>query len=175
MTTNKNYNKYNALVEKTRELKAQQRALEIEQNELVLTKIKSLQEIGRSVFRKCCPGQRAEAESILGNLSWIFDELKIKELTDYSITAAKVSYRSRDWTLEEVGTVELKRVYLHMSDRDFAKLVRQKIRSWKELQRAEDERKAEAELKAARTAAKSAETKLRNLEARLAKRTKPAS
>jgi len=132
-TNNKTVIAYNSLFEAEGELQKELRAVQAridekhdEQRALVEERIKTLAGIGQRVFRKCVPDYYAvpnsKAKEILGELSWIYSLGKFVKLNGYSIQF-------------EGGSVP--REFLHMSDRDFAKLIRQKVRAWKDAQKAE--------------------------------------
>jgi len=153
---NKKYIAYNTLYAQGQELKKELRTLQArieeqqgEQRELVAAKVQNLAGIGQRVFRKCVPDYYAvpdhKAKEILGELGWIYSLGKFQELNGYSVKF-------------ENGSVERK--YLHMSDRDFAKLIRQKVRAWKDAQNAEKQKAEVAEAEAARKAVEKAQQAL---------------
>lgn len=151
-TNNKTYIAYNELLEDERELQEAMARIEAkreEQRELVERKIRNLAEIGQRVFRKCVPDYYAvpnhKAKEILGDLGWIYSLGKFVSLNKYSIKF-------------EGGSVP--REFLHMSDRDFAKLIRQKVRAWKDAQKKEQKQAKLAKADAARKAVEDAQQAL---------------
>lgn len=151
-TNNKTYIAYNELLEDERELQEAMARIEAkreEQRELVERKIRNLAEIGQRVFRKCVPDYYAvpnhKAKEILGDLGWIYSLGKFVSLNKYSIKF-------------EGGSVP--REFLHMSDRDFAKLIRQKVRAWKNAQKKEQKQAKLAKADAARKAVEDAQQAL---------------
>lgn len=186
MTTNKKILKYNELLETSAKLELELRSIQTrreearkEQSELILPRIKHLQHIGQVVFRKYFPDYRAATvelgKEILGAEGWIFDTIQLKEADLDEITLSKVKYSYRiggvagnsGW--EEEGVIRIPRAYLHMSDRDFAKRVRTKIKRWKRAQRDRDLTARVDELKKAEAAAKAAVKKLEAIQAEAAK------
>jgi len=147
---NKTVVAYNALFEAEAELQKELREIQAridgtrdEQRELVEKRIRNLAEIGQRVFRKCIPDYYAvpnhKAKEILGELGWIYGLGKFVKLNGHSIQF-------------EGGSMV--REFLHMSDRDFAKLIRQKVRVWKDAQKAE---RIQAEAKSLESARKAVE------------------
>lgn len=168
MTKNKKFLKYNELLESNAKLKlelqsvqARQEELRKEQSELILDKLKSFQHIGRAVFRKYFPDYHAvsadRGKDILGAEGWIFDTIQFKEADLKRITLSKMKYHyGKESGWKEESTLTVPRELLHMSDRDFAKRIRTKIKSWKRAQRdrevilhVDELQKAEAEAKRA--------------------------
>lgn len=173
MTKNKNALKYNSFLEENakielelRTVQARKEELRKEQSELIVGKLKHLQHIGQVVFRKYFPDYHAvgaqKGREILGELGWIFDSIQLKEAYLDSIVLSQVkwvygsSIHNTQSRWEEEGTVTVSRSFLHMSDRDFAKLIRTRIKKWKQVQRdrelilhVDELKKAEAEAKRA--------------------------
>lgn len=173
MTKNKNALKYNSFLEENakielelRTVQARKEELRKEQSDLIVGKLKHLQYIGEVVFRKYFPDYHAvgaqKGREILGELGWIFDSIQLKEAYLDSIVLSQVkwvygsSIHNTQSRWEEEGTVTVSRSFLHMSDRDFAKLIRTRIKKWKQVQRdrelilhVDELRKAEAEAKRA--------------------------
>lgn len=157
---NKTVIAYNALFEAEGELQKELRAIQAridgtrdEQRELVEKKIRNLTEIGQRVFRKCLPDYYAvpnsKAKEILGEFGWIYSLGKFVKLNGNSIQF-------------ENGSVA--REFLHMSDRDFAKLIRQKVRVWKDAQKAERAKTEAKSLENARKAVEEAQRVLQKAE-----------
>lgn len=186
MTTNKKILKYNELLETNAKLELELRSIQArkeearkEQSELILPRIKHLQHIGQVVFRKYFPDYHAvsaeKGKDILSVEGWIFDTIQFKEadLDEIALSKVKWTYRSNSlngqsgW--EEEGVLRIPRAYLHMSDRDFAKRVRTKIKRWKRAQRDRDLTARVDELKKAEAAAKAAVKKLEAIQAEAAK------
>lgn len=181
MTTNKKILKYNELLETSatveleiRSLQAKKEEIRKEQSELILKRIQNLQHIGTTVFRKYFPDYHAvsseKGREILGELGWVFDTIQLKEVGFDSITLSKVKWTYRSSGLngqsgwEEEGTVLIGRSFLHMSDRDFAKSIRAKIKKWKRAQRDREVILRVEELKKAEAEAKRATKKLEELQ-----------
>lgn len=186
MTINKKILKYNELLETNAKIELELRSIQArkeearkEQSELILPRIKHLQHIGQVVFRKYFPDYHAvnaeKGKDILGAEGWIFDTIQFKEADLDEITLSKVKYSYRiggvagnsGW--EEEGIIRISRQYLHMSDRDFAKRIRTKIKRWKQAQRDRDLIARVDELKKAEAAAKAAVKKLEAIQAEAAK------
>jgi len=164
---NKKFQKYDALREESKALEVQIAANRKAQSDLVMDKIRSFQTIGQSVYTKCTSGSYAD----LGSLSWINHSLQLKELSASTITLTATSRYGHSNPHE----VRLNRQLLHISDRDFAKLVRAQIRSYKDEQRVEKVespnialKNAQSNLQSAKAAAELAEKKLKEVEAKAA-------
>ena len=165
---NRKFQKYDALREESKVLEEQVAANRQAQSDLVMAKIRSFQAIGQSVYTKCTSGSSAD----LGSLSWINYSLQLKELSASTITLTATSRYGGNSNPHEV---RLNRELLHISDRDFAKLVRTQIRSYKDEQRVEKVespnialKNAQSNLQSAKAAAELAERKLKEVEARAA-------
>lgn len=174
MKTNKKYQKYNQLNLDSKELQQKLATVHAEQEALVMPRIKELQSIGRSVAEKCHPELMtyldiAQKAAILKDHSWIYDSFRFKRLDNHSIILSKgfnsyVSYGKYEW--KESEEISISRSYLHMSDREFAKLIRQRVWSWKNAEKRKAQKEVEKELQDARRAASKAEARLQHLEAK---------
>ncbi len=181
MTKNKKALKYNSFLEETAKIElelqtvqARKEELQKEQSELIVGKLKHLQHIGQVVFRKYFPDYHAvnaqKGREILGEFGWIFDTVGLKSAGLDSIILSKLkwvygsSIQSTPSHWEEEGTVAIARSFLHMSDRDFAKLIRTQIKRWKQVQRDRELIQMEDELKEAEAEAKRAAQRLEELQ-----------
>lgn len=179
MTTNKKFLKYNELLERNAKLKlelqsvqARQEELRKEQSELILDKLKSFQHISRAVFRKYFPGPSVmpaeKGQELLGKHGWIFATIQLKEVDLKRITLSKMKYHyGKESGWKEESTLTVPRELLHMSDRDFAKLIRTQIQQWKKLRQATEKTQLETELKRAEKEAQSAAQKLEEIQKKL--------
>ena len=164
---NKKFQKYDALRKESKVLEEQVAANQKAQSDLVMDKIRSFQAIGSSVYTKCTSGSYAD----LGSLNWINYSLQFKELSASTITLTATNRYGSSNPHE----VRLNRQILHISDRDFAKLVRAQIRSYKDSQKVEEIespnialKNAQSNLQSAKAAAELAEKKLKEVEAKAA-------
>lgn len=186
MTTNKKILKYNGLLEINAKLELELRSIQArkeearkEQSELILPRIKHLQHIGQVVFRKYFPDYHAvsaeKGKDILGAEGWIFDTIQFKEADLDEIILSQVKWVYKNGGLnsqsgwEEEGVIRIPRAYLHMSDRDFAKRIRTKIKRWKRAEKDRDLIIRVDELKKAEAAAKAAVKRLEAIQAEAAK------
>lgn len=172
---NKKFLKYNAIRDESKALQQQVAANRRAQSDLVMDKIRSLQAIGQSVYTKCTSGSTVP----LGEYGWVFQNLQLKELGATNITFYVLQINRGYWVTDEEKTLTLDRDFLHMSDRDFAKLIRSKINAWKFAQRAEAQSKlddeiiaAQKEVQAAQLAAEKAERKVEEIQGKLDARAK---
>lgn len=157
--------KYTELLKAEAILKSERSALENREkehaemcNQIVMRDIERFKLIGQSILQKRYPDWSThdsfKRSEILGHYAWILQPTKIKGIDDQTITLTVSKRKGLGW--EDSHEIELSRSILSLSDRDFAKRIRNRMTAWKEEQErieAKDLKKqitlAEQEIKAA--------------------------
>lgn len=161
------------MIAKTLEMAAEQRKLEEalkeyknEQRKVIEPRIVSLQQVGRSVFRKCMSNQDYDkAMEILGDLYWV-----TCSVTFESCTRTGFTFSAHNWRNSSFDEVQISNRYTSMSDRDFAKIIRTRCRQWKQNQRDKAERDLNNQINAQKRALNEAQKHLEDLESQRIRR-----